>query len=930
MYAGGLTYSTVLDTNGFQKGINDINNKTKTGGTKMKSIIGALGISKLIGKAFDTIKNSMDSAISRLDTMNNFPKVMSNLGISASDSSKAINKLSEGLKGIPTTLDAGALAVQRFTSKNGDVQKSADIFLAVNDAILAGGASTEVQASAMEQLSQAYAKGKMDMVEWRSLQTAMPAQLKQVAKTMGLTTEELGEMMRQGDKTSETMDEFIETIIKLDKKGGNGIKSFAIQARNATDGIKTNITNMKTAVARGVANIISSLDKAMKKANLDGIGGSIKSVGQIAEKVLNNIAKGLEKINFKALINTLKVLVPVVASVVAGFVAYQTVLKAIEVINMVRSTASLISTFLSLIPAITSTKDAMLLLNMTLGANPIGLVVGGVTALLGVMVLLTKATKETNDSYYKINNTLNDYNKAMKEADNAKQEYLNKNMSEIAYYQNLANELKNITDENGKVQQGYEKRAQFIATTLNEALGTEIKITDGVVQKYGELENKIKDVIAQKRAQYLMEAQEQKYNTAKDQRNKLEEAYTEAIKRNNEAINNKTKGFEDLKKQYKLTDEQLNNILTTQDIYNNSLGLSADQIKNIKAVMEGYDNAIQQSDSYLKDSAKTYQNNEQVIADYENALGYMADSNYNAVLKMYEDTKNYIGKTDKETYNNYSVAIERQQNYLNNLKTNKDKYNEDTYNSMVSNGEAVLKELQDQQAKYGKATETGQEKVRGIWNKSLSDQLSILTGKKVEFKKTSDGHIQAYINGIKEGEPMSRKQAEKFGKSIVKEIDKAKGEANTAGSNLVYGTASGINNRSAQNSAFSAISSFGSSLLNKLKNALKEHSPSKATEEMAVNLYKGFDIGLDKEEKNVYKSIDDFGNEILDRMSNAVNVETGKMSFNGTSGSVNQILSANAQFEGTIPMKIDLDGDTIYENQQKIKARKTLQYGGAK
>ena len=187
--AGSLIYDTEIDKSGFKKGLSSLTNSVKSGGTKIKNIVSALGITKLISTAFNTINNSIDGAVSRLDTMNNFPKVMSNLGIGVEESKEAINDLSERLKGIPTTLDAAALSVERFTSKNGDVKKSVEIFTAVNNALLAGGASSEIQASALEQLSQAYAKGKPDMVEWRSIQTAMPAQLKQVAQAMGMTTD---------------------------------------------------------------------------------------------------------------------------------------------------------------------------------------------------------------------------------------------------------------------------------------------------------------------------------------------------------------------------------------------------------------------------------------------------------------------------------------------------------------------------------------------------------------------------------------------------------------------------------------------------------------------------------------------------------------------------------------------------------------------
>ena len=215
------------------------------GGLTKSFALGTLA-AKGISKAFKVMTQNMGDAIKRVDTMNNFPKVMSNLGISAKDSKKAIQELSNGLKGLPTPLDDGARAVQRFTSKNGDVKKSTKLFLALNNAIIAGGAPTEMQATALEQLSQAYAKGKPDMMEWRSAMSAMPAQLKQVAQAMGyVNADQLGEALRNG---TVSMDDFMATITQLNTKGVGGFKSFEQQARNSTGGIQTSIANMKTAV----------------------------------------------------------------------------------------------------------------------------------------------------------------------------------------------------------------------------------------------------------------------------------------------------------------------------------------------------------------------------------------------------------------------------------------------------------------------------------------------------------------------------------------------------------------------------------------------------------------------------------------------------------------------------------------------------------
>ena len=246
----------------------DFDGNTKPIENKMSSLTKSVAKGTIISKVFDkginAITSSLDGAIKRVDTLNNFPNVMRNLGIGAKESSEVINDLSDKLNGLPTTLDDAAGAVQRFTSKNGDVKKSAKMFLAVNNAILAGGAGTQIQTSALEQLSQAYSKGRVDMMEWRTLQMAMPAQLNQVAKAMGITSNQLGEGLREG---SISMDDFINTITRLNTKGVGEFASFEQQARGATGGIQTSITNLKTAITRGVANIINSFNDMLKKNN---------------------------------------------------------------------------------------------------------------------------------------------------------------------------------------------------------------------------------------------------------------------------------------------------------------------------------------------------------------------------------------------------------------------------------------------------------------------------------------------------------------------------------------------------------------------------------------------------------------------------------------------------------------------------------------
>ncbi|MBD9189428.1 MAG: hypothetical protein EGQ25_00820 [Catenibacterium mitsuokai] len=238
----------------------------------IRNIVAGLGIASLIKS---TILGNVDAAIKRVDTLSNYSRVMSNLGADSVQANASVQKLSNKLIGLPTTLDDASGAVQRFTAVNSNISKSTDMFLALNNAILAGGASSEIQKSALEQLSQSYAKGKPDMFEWRSAMTAMPAQMKQVAEAMGfVNASALGEALRNG---TVSMDQFMNTLMQLNTQGINGYQSFEEQARNATGGIATSIANMRTAIVRGMSDVMNTIGQSNIAGFFTNIAKAINS-----------------------------------------------------------------------------------------------------------------------------------------------------------------------------------------------------------------------------------------------------------------------------------------------------------------------------------------------------------------------------------------------------------------------------------------------------------------------------------------------------------------------------------------------------------------------------------------------------------------------------------------------------------------------------
>lgn len=235
---------------------------------KMGAVIGAA--SAITSKAMDTIGSSISSAVSRADQMNNFPKVMKNLGYSSEDAAKSIKKISDSLDGLPTTSSAMTGMVQQLAPLTSNLDEATTISLAFNNAMLAGGASTMEQENALAQYTQMLSAGTVDMAAWRSIQAAMPGQLNQVAEAMmgaGHNANDLYEAMKDG---TYSFDDFNKAIVDLNQNGFGQYASFAQQAKDATQGIGTAIENVKNRVAKAVQKVVEAF-------GVENIAGAINT-----------------------------------------------------------------------------------------------------------------------------------------------------------------------------------------------------------------------------------------------------------------------------------------------------------------------------------------------------------------------------------------------------------------------------------------------------------------------------------------------------------------------------------------------------------------------------------------------------------------------------------------------------------------------------
>lgn len=146
------------------------------------------------------------------------------------------------------------------------------------------------------------------------------------------------------------------------------------------------------------------------------------------------------------------------------------------------------------------------------------------------------------------------------------------------------------------------------------------------------------------------------------------------------------------------------------------------------------------------------------------------------------------------------------------------------------------------------------------------------------------------------------------------------------GKNVISGILNGITNMG------SAIKNAAKKVVDSIKNNIKSffgiHSPSKVMrDEIGKNLILGVGVAFEKDDDLIDKQISDFGDDVYKKMQGAVNMETGKMAFSGTAGSVNQILSSNATFDGNFVVKAEVQEGTLFEANQRITKEKRLQTG---
>jgi tape measure domain-containing protein len=211
--------------------------------------------SALVNKAFLTVADSIGKAAKQTDIIETFPAAMASMGVSSNVASDALSKLRVYVQNVGGDLAAATNAVSRFVQVNKDVKASTAVYAGVNNALMAGGTSAETQASALEQLIQAYSRGKFEGEEWRSVNTAMSLAISKTAEALGyVNTSALQKALTDG---AVSMNQFITELTKISTEAG----PIAEQAMLRMNGIEFAQMAMKNALVNGLNEIYAAVGR---------------------------------------------------------------------------------------------------------------------------------------------------------------------------------------------------------------------------------------------------------------------------------------------------------------------------------------------------------------------------------------------------------------------------------------------------------------------------------------------------------------------------------------------------------------------------------------------------------------------------------------------------------------------------------------------
>ena len=686
---------------------------------------------------------------------------------------------------------------------------------------------------------------------------------------------------------------------KLTKAVNNSTGASKNMADTMNDTVNGQVTLLKSKVegvmikifenaSGAIREAIQQISDALDKVDWDAFG---KKVGDIVKKAVDFFGKLLK--NSKQIIDTLK-----------------TVGKTLIAVFVVNKLTAFITGIIKTVQVIKTLKDALsvaatssTLLSTAMSALPWVAAAAGVAALVsGIVILANKSDEykeivaDLTDEEQKNIDKVHELAQAYADMKEARDESVKQVEAEFNHYEDLKQELDSLVGANGKVKEGYESRVAFILGELNDALGTEMKMTDGVIENYAKQRQELDNLIEKKRAMAVLSANE--------------EAYTEALQKEGEAQLATARAMST----YNDTLDRMN---AAQEERDRLMQISAKDYAEEIGMTDDLFVANQKLEQAQKAANQTYQ---------EEALAHKT-----AIDSLREAQSAYIGyETQIRNFEKLAGIIESGEGDINEALMN---LTQDFVDAEHGNKESLERQVEDAEASLKAIEEAHELGMTGITTDTVNQYKDLVKRSKTELDKfvkqnesagansqkkyaqgirnnqgevisaakdTSDKAVAELDTGATKAESKGESWTSSFARGLsskLGEVQSAVSSLNssasalgdvdtyTSGTNFMNGFINGINDRLAP--AKEAVANSVRSMLDTLRKTQKEGSPSKITMQSGIYFGQGYINGI----RSTLKQAQSIASELAESAIKPLNMTPN---INGIRSAVNSAYGANS------------------------------------
>lgn len=724
-----------------------------------------------------------------------------------------------------------------------------------------------------------------------------------IEKNIGIFSKDTKKSFKAWKDGKGTMKKVIDSIVK-DINGCKNEQKALTMASTAfgTMGEDANLKVVKSLKSTGKTfkKVQGSAEK-LKEVKYDDVATKFKNIGRtvqldlfvpLAEKLLPKIEQ-LADYAIKHIDGTERAI-----AILGGTMGL--VFATAKFVKLYQTLRTIYKAFITLKTAIASTAAAQKVLNLIQAASPMGLLVAGIGAVVGGLALYAAATKGATkvtdkesesidkmiEKHDKTKKSVDEMTKSWKDLKKTRDESVSGTTEQFDYYKKLKDELDDMVDKNGKVKKSQKDRAKFIVTTLNDALGTELKMTGRVIKNYEKEKKSIDKLIEAKKAQAILNANEDSYATAiKGQKGAFQnlekaQANFEETTSKLEAAQKKLKGAQSNKKLKEYVD------------------------KYGQAGMSKWGQELNAAKEAVSKLTNEQKKNQKTVNDAEKQW-----TEYNATIENYEGLSSAIISGDAKKIN---TALNKTVNNFISAKTGTKKQLEDQVENMKKNYE-------DLKTAVANGTPGVTKKMVGAAKQMVTKSEKELEKYEKKTKKSGQKATDEYKEGLELGKNKAGKKASEIGKLVTKKLKETK--TKEAGENFVQGLKDGMEKGKQSSGLITTVTKIAGDALTALKKKLDIHSPSKETAKIGRFFTSGLAEGIEKAYETVGKAVSKLAKKSLSQLK-AAN-KTGKYSDIGTKVSeayANGITKQEQKAEKAVKKLVDR---AVKKAQKETKNKKS-------